>query len=1483
MKRILLFLYGISMAVGLFSQMTVNKLPNLGNELLDATMLSDGQVVVAEKVTSVSPQGLLLRKVDGAQVASLSTNLSLSKIKLAADALGNAYMYRSESVTKGAYRLDYQQGTVVPFANPNRNLTSFYVSDNGGYMLGGNHASPQNTKNAFSYAGTSFGWLQSSGTVYIMPPPIYGASNSEWSDITQNSSGNYWFTGYDSNNFGITGQVFIRSFPHAILYGASGAVLRTVTLTNPTNIGTRFIDLFEIGTGLIACTDQALLLINADGQTTKVEPLSLAFSRLVHLRNGQFMLTGKRNNRVVIQHIDHNTLSVLSEVSFVDDQREIKSVRPLTNTHTDRVAVVVVFQNGGTEIEVWQWADGNPAVTHEVQITSTLSDQQCNALGTPLANSLISVTNQAGLRMFVPLDSNGKATVRLPRGSYTCYADTTLGNAWVTCTTPFTVQDQAISYDLISHRQCPNMGLKLHSDVACQGNSRIHAITNTLHPNTTWNWSTGATENVIDSAILSQIYTVTVTQGNCYEELGAQINSQMYYNYGFTSVSNVMCAKGGFVLNPDFVERSYGQFTWRSGAPVTTTQFNTLADTTLKFEITNDLGCKISPELRLLRSHLNASLALVPDNCGGLSVKGIGSSSQIKWSWPDGSSGQSVPFTQPSIYTVTASDESCSTVISDSLQALEPIWLAGGSITPNPPFYTDYLGLDRPIAMMRSAEGGYLLAMQDPNINDVFGNTATIILYDSMGVHLADKEVGAWMAESGSNGIIIEAVQPFIQIKRLQAGLVAQTIVEVPNMVFNDFQNLFKDANGDFLLAGILNNQVVVIKISASGTLVWQKMLNGNTLNQQPFVCALDTDSTGIWIAYSTNAPNLGVTLPLDGHFIYMLHVDGNGNLLHERRLGGVYATSPNLTNVVGNPTMITFQTKGYLMPDSSIYSGEVYIIYDPIADTILYTGKCEMPFGKIQLENTTLFGASWRIGNRPYQYFSADGKKITTIDADLPLLEEGPLAFHPHQHITGSFSPHTCCPGQYVLRSIKKYYKNLSPPTLAEIRDTTLCGAFQLTISSSAPLLLSENLVTGSADTIFNQQLPITTTGEYIVIARMPFGCEARDTFIVFDCNAPTLVLPDTISGCGTAIYTLPAGTQNITWSNGSTSPSQLVTYAQTLYLVSATYLGQLYSDSIYFQVDTTNLLGINAQIKKVCHNETQTGEIHLQNLPTNVTLQWSTGDTMAHLTQLTPGAYQLTISTNQGCTRSLSAIVEQTPVFGFGVGARSLPCYTDSSIYYFNAFIGTIPPSPYTFMWSTGAQNDTLIAATGVYTLTLTSADGCTSIRTTPSATLPLPISLNIAQAPVSGSSIQTITANHTGGQSPFTYAWNTTETTRTIQIATSGTYTCTVTDANGCSVMQLIMVQISSTDQINQLTGFEVFPNPSSGQFTLRLADTQMADGWVLRSVLGQVARRGGVKQIGDTVIDGRGLPSGAYALELEKTGQMVARQLVVIMHE
>ena len=204
--------------------------------------------------------------------------------------------------------------------------------------------------------------------------------------------------------------------------------------------------------------------------------------------------------------------------------------------------------------------------------------------------------------------------------------------------------------------------------------------------------------------------------------------------------------------------------------------------------------------------------------------------------------------------------------------------------------------------------------------------------------------------------------------------------------------------------------------------------------------------------------------------------------------------------------------------------------------------------------------------------------------------------------------------------------------------------------------------------------------------------------------------------------------------------------------------------------------------------------------------TYTWSSGLGLNDTVSVTaPGIYSVIVTSVVGCSDQASITINQDTVRPLAdivnlTGNNVLTCSRTSILL---RAIGGV-----SYLWSTSATSDSIAVTTpGTYTVTVTGTNGCTetaSITITQDTT-----PLQAAITNLTGSSVLTCTRTSiwlraTGGVS---YLWSTNASSDSIAVFSPGTYTVTVTGANGCTQTASIAITqdtILPQAAISNLTG-------------------------------------------------------------------------------
>jgi hypothetical protein len=192
--------------------------------------------------------------------------------------------------------------------------------------------------------------------------------------------------------------------------------------------------------------------------------------------------------------------------------------------------------------------------------------------------------------------------------------------------------------------------------------------------------------------------------------------------------------------------------------------------------------------------------------------------------------------------------------------------------------------------------------------------------------------------------------------------------------------------------------------------------------------------------------------------------------------------------------------------------------------------------------------------------------------------------------------------------------------------------------------------------------------------------------------------------------------------------------------------------------------------------------------------TYSWlPSGGTSAAATGLTAGTYSCIVADGAGCLDTAVVNVSQPAAIAITATPSDVLCN--------GGFSGSIDASvtggtgAYTYLWSNAAMTEDISGiGVGTYSLYVVDANNCVDSLTgitvnQPSALTTSSVNTNPAcNGDATGSS--TVTAN--GGTAGYTYAWLPGgETTSTVSGMSAGTYSCTVTDANGCTTMETMTI--------------------------------------------------------------------------------------------
>jgi gliding motility-associated-like protein len=320
--------------------------------------------------------------------------------------------------------------------------------------------------------------------------------------------------------------------------------------------------------------------------------------------------------------------------------------------------------------------------------------------------------------------------------------------------------------------------------------------------------------------------------------------------------------------------------------------------------------------------------------------------------------------------------------------------------------------------------------------------------------------------------------------------------------------------------------------------------------------------------------------------------------------------------------------------------------------------------------------------------------------------------------------------------------------------------------------------------------------------------GCTATASVTIPENTAqPVLTVNFTNPACngsnnGSIQTSATGGTPPFTyqWDDGPTGPNRSNLGPGTYTVTVTNADGCTDEETITLEEPDPLVATITPDVQIDCNNATSNPTLDVSGGTPDYTFQWSNNSSQQNPSFSAGGTYTVTVTDDNNCTATASVTIPQntTPPVATATAPGPVTCVTPEIT--ING-LGSSQGPNFTYEWSGPSfvccetTLEPVINQGGTYTLTVTNTDnGCTataSVTIQENTDNPV-LTVNFTSPACNGSNNGSIQVSATGGTPPFTYQWDDGPTGPNRNNLPPGTYTVTVTNANGCSEVATVTLE-------------------------------------------------------------------------------------------
>jgi gliding motility-associated-like protein len=350
---------------------------------------------------------------------------------------------------------------------------------------------------------------------------------------------------------------------------------------------------------------------------------------------------------------------------------------------------------------------------------------------------------------------------------------------------------------------------------------------------------------------------------------------------------------------------------------------------------------------------------------------------------------------------------------------------------------------------------------------------------------------------------------------------------------------------------------------------------------------------------------------------------------------------------------------------------------------------------------------------------------------------------------------------------SIKTTTVTVVPNPTVTVNSPTICKGNSATLTAAGATTYSWSAATGlSATTGASVTANPTVTTTYTIVGTTG-TCTSSVTSIVTVNPLPTVTVNSPTVCTGSSVNLTAAGASTYTWNTGSSANPLSVTPGATSYTVTGTSAAGCTNTAVS-TLTVVALPVVTVNSPTVCNGSS----VNLTAAGAS-TYTWNTGSS-ANPLSVTPGAtsYTVTGTSAAGCTNTA---VSTVTVIAKPVVTVNSPTVCNGSS------VNLTAAGASTYTWNTGSSANPLSVTPGAtsYTVTGTSAAGCTNTAVSTVTVIAKPVVTVNSPTVCNGSSVNLTAAGAS------TYTWNTGSSANPLSVTPGATsYTVTGTSAVGCT---------------------------------------------------------------------------------------------------